>query len=297
MDAETRAATAAAGKHNAPAAAAQSDPNPAGVAGAAHGTTHGEVAGKDGRGSSTGADAFVEAARAEHAELKDTIASLRGQLDSAQREAFADKERMFADVADAQGELALEADRRAAFEREVAALRERLLHQQDHREVNKQSSSLAQLQAVCAKQAEDLATAVKRAGAAEQELAGARTSIEEVTGSARDLQGRLDLAESKLHEHARETAAAQARAESAERETAEEAEKERTQLQRRLRDAENRAASLGEELEAALRAKVKGEVQAAGASEAAAAVKVSCWRVLVEKTGCCREGTIGVDVV
>lgn len=243
-------------------------------------------------------EASLEAARAEQVGLRDTIATLRGQLESEQREAFAEKQRMFSDVADAQGELAFEADRRAAFEREVVALRTRLQQQQQqqqrkHKPVD-EGSSLTQLQAVCARQADDAATALRRAVAAEKELAGARTRVEELTASARDLQGRMDTAEARLREHADETAAAQARAESAERATAAEAERVRTQLQRRLHDAESRAASLGDELEAALKAKREREVQAAQASEnvaAGASLKVSCSRAVWWRKGM-RRGSV-----
>ncbi|CAM9585270.1 unnamed protein product, partial [Scytosiphon promiscuus] len=273
-EAESRAAAAA--EQNA-AAAAESGPTPAGVdvgRVSADGSRGGGVRGGE-EDSLAAAEVSLAASRAEQAELKETVASLRGQLDSAQREAFAEKQRMFADVVDAQGELAFEADRREAFEREVTALRARLHQQHQHESQSiDQESSLTQLQAACAERAGDVATAVRRASKAEEELSRAQASVEELTTSSRNLQGRLDAAEQTLQEHARETAAAQARAESAERATAAEAERLRTQLQRRLQDAEERAASLGEKLEAALRAKMEREVQAAQASEAAAAEAV-----------------------
>lgn len=233
------------------------------------------------------AKACLEDVRVNEARLQEIIAS----VDSSLCEALADNQRLSAAVADAQGELAFEADRRAAFEREVTALKSRLQQQEKQQQEKQQpavagvqvdspaeqecaenaEASLVRLQTICSRQAEDIVTALRRAGTAEQELADARTSIADLTASARNLQGTLDAAETKAQENARGTADAQARVEAAERATEAEATRVRTGLQRRLQDAESRAASLGEELEAALAARQERDSQAAQASQAAAA--------------------------
>lgn len=226
-------------------------------------------------------------ARAEKSTLKETIAS----ADSSLREALADNQRLSTAVADAQGELAYEADRRAAFEREVAALRSRLQHQEqrqpavagvqveppvDQQRAATAEALLAHLQATCSRQAEDVAEAIRRAGTAEQELAEARTRIADLTDSVSNLQGLLGAAEGKVQEYARGSADAQARVEAAERAMETEATRVHTGLQLRLQDAESRAASLGEELEAALAAQHERNSQQASEAAAVDTLKVWC---------------------
>lgn len=260
-------------------------------------------------------EASLEAARVDQAELMDTVASLRSQLEDALSTAVADKPEMSAAVTDARDELAFEADRRVALEREVTALRSRLQQHQhqhqhqgvggadqagpsaEHERVAEAEASLAELQAVCSRQAEDVAVALRRADAAEGELAAARASIADLAAASDgNLQGKLDAAETKLDEYAREAAAAQAQAEAAIRA---EAASVHTALQRRLREAESRAISLGEELEAAMRAKEGRDLHASKAASEVAAEKL---KVLVSLTypndwwsGVCALGTAAVS--
>lgn len=229
------------------------------------------------------AEVSLEAARAENAALKETTAA----SDSSMREALAENQRLSTAVADAQGELAYEADRRSAFEREVTALRSRLQQQEqrqpavagmqveppvDQQRPAKAEASLAQLQATCSRHAEDVAVALRRAGTAEQELAEARRNIADLTASVSNLQGMLGAAEGKVQEYVRGSADAQARVEAAEIAMETEATRAQTGLQLRLQDAESRAASLGEDLETALAAQQERTSQAAQASEAAAVI-------------------------
>lgn len=253
--------------------AAAAETNAAAALGKSEATAS-EISGGDEAAAAAAFDRSSEirgtAARAEQAkELRETVASLTGRLESSGREALSDKERLSAAVADAQAELAFEVDRRAALEREVAALR---------------STLFAQPQAVSSRQAEeDAARHLRRAETAEKELAGARANVVDLSASTRNLQGMLDAAEAKAaQEHARESADAQARAEAAGRAAAAEAARVHDGLRRRLQDAESRAASLAQELEAALRARQERSLQAARASEAVAAaeaIKVGFCRV------------------
>lgn len=232
-------------------------------------------------------EASLEAVHVDQAELRGTIASLRSHLEAALSAAVADKQEMSAAVTDARDELAFEADRRVALEREVTALRSRLQQQQQHQQqhqgvggteqavrsaeherVAEAEASLAELQAVCSRQAEDVAAALRRADAAEGELAAARASITDLAAAS----------DSSLQEYARETATAQAEAEAVIRT---EAASVHTVLQRRLQEAESRAISLGEELEAALRAKEERDVQA---SKAAAVAASETLKVFVAST-------------
>lgn len=238
-------------------------------------------------------EASLEAARVDQAELRDTVPSLQSQLGAALSAAVADKQEMSAAVTNARDELAFETDRRVAFEREVAALRSRLQQQQqqqqgvggaeqagpstEHQRLAEAEASLVELRAVSSRQGEEVAAALRRADAAEGELAAAQASIAAASGGS--LQGKLDAAESKLEEQAREAAAAQAQAEAAIRA---EAASVHTKLQQRLREAESRAISLGAELEAALRAKEGRDV--VQASKAAAGAAAETLKVLVSST-------------